>query len=181
MIQNATFVTIICLFCFVLVKGNDPKFYDSGPLYTSSSFLNKQHKTHNERLRGFETERIDNSSFIGSLIPGLVHRYVIKVKDNLFHDDSGVKNQDLTDTLRQNVLENSKIKILAEGHGFRYVKPIPSLQSIYIFERSVENINQSHFMEESADIDWFSQLFEPLQRVKRIFKDNSAIGLETSN
>lgn len=63
---------------------------------------------------------------------------------------------------------NKKVQTIAEGHGFRYVKSIGYAPGVYIFERPSSQSDIEHQMGESADIEWYDQLFEPRQRVKRI-------------
>lgn len=68
---------------------------------------------------------------------------------------------------------NKKIQTIAEGHGFHYVKSIGYAPGVYIFERPWEQKEIEHQMNESADIEWYEQLYEPRQRVKRYTKESN--------
>lgn len=141
------------------VACNDPSVYRTKSMLPSVMVQHGQHITHNEAAHPLEYNRTDNMTFVGKNVDGLVHRYAIKVKSSMFHE----RSSDISSIVDM----NTRLRVLAEGHGFRYVKPIPGLENVHVFERSVKDQDLDHFLSESADIEWFDQLFEPRQRVKR--------------
>jgi hypothetical protein len=61
----------------------------------------------------------------------------------------------------------SKMRGVAQGHGFHYLRPIAGLPGYHLFTRDLSMRNVEHGMNESADVEWFEDVAMPPHRIKR--------------
>jgi len=177
------FFIVIVLYLFVAISNcDDPKRYKITSRIPRMSRYYGMHITHNTVEDPKRKESVDNRDFINK-DNELVHRYVIKLKDETLQsikDEIGVKDNEKDQKTFENsnitesdmnmdylIAMNQRTQTIVEGHGFHYVKPIAYLKGVHVVERPSSQVDVDHQMTQSADIEWYEQLYEPRQRVKR--------------
>lgn len=60
-----------------------------------------------------------------------------------------------------------RLRDIALGHGFHYVRAIAGLPGVHLFRRDGALRDVAHGLEDSADVEWFEDVRTPPARVKR--------------